>query len=48
MGYDLFSPIVLDIQIWASFEPILEWRQNEGLGIGRNISFEKLVSKMNY
>ena len=34
MSFDLFSPIVLDIQIWVSFDPILEWCQNEGLGMG--------------
>ena len=33
----LFSQIVLDTQIWVSFEPILEWHQNEGLGMGHII-----------
>ena len=47
MGFDLFSPIVLDIQIWISFDPILDWRQNKGLGMGHNI-FTKLVLNMNY
>ena len=41
MGYDIFSPIVLDIQIWVSFGPILEWRQNEELGMGYNITVLK-------
>ena len=40
MSFDLISPIVLDIiQIWASFDPILEYiRQNERLGMGHNIT----------
>ena len=33
----LFTQIVLDIQIWVSFELILEWHQNEGLGMDHNI-----------
>ena len=41
MGYDIFSPIVLDIQIWVSFDPILEWRQNKELGRGHNIAVLK-------
>ena len=41
MGYDIFSPVVLDIQIWVSFDPILKWRQNEELGIGHNITVLK-------
>ena len=32
-----FSRIVLDIQIWTSFDPILEWRQKEESGMGHNI-----------
>ena len=40
MSFNLISPIVLDIiQIWASFDPILEYiRQNERLGMGHNIT----------
>ena len=45
MGFDLFSPIALDIQIWASFDPVLEWRQNEGLGKGDNIKISKTSLK---
>ena len=41
MGYDIFSTIVLDIQIWVSFDPILEWRQNEELGMGHKITVLK-------
>ena len=41
MGFDLFSPIVLDIQIWTSFDPILEWRPYSGLGIGHNMTIKK-------
>ena len=41
IGYDIFSPIVLDIQIWVSFGPILEWRQEEELGMGHNITVSK-------
>ena len=41
MGYDIFSPVVLDRQIWVSFGPILEWRQNEELGMGRNTTVFK-------
>ena len=41
MGFDLFSPKVLDIQIWASFDSILEWRQNAGLRMGHNITILK-------
>ena len=41
MSYDIFSPIVLDIQIWVSFDSILEWRQNEELGMGHNITVLK-------
>ena len=37
MCYDIFSPIVLDIQIWVSFGPILEWRQNKELWMDHNI-----------
>ena len=36
-----FSPIVIDIQIWASFDPTLERRQNKGLGMGHNITILK-------
>ena len=45
MGFDLFSPIVLDIQIWASFDPILEWRQNEEFGMSDNITIVKSWSQ---
>ena len=45
MGFDLFSTIVLDIQIWASFDPILEWRQNEELGMSDNITIVKSWSQ---
>ena len=50
MSFDLISPIVLDIiQIWASFDPILEYiRQNEIRNGPYYHSFKKLVSKMNY
>ena len=41
MGFDLLTPIVLDIQIWASFDPILEWHQNKELGMGHNITIIK-------
>ena len=37
MAYDLFSRIVLDIQIWVSFDPILEWRQNMGFEMDHDI-----------
>ena len=33
------------MQIWASSDPILEWRQNKGLGMSHNISFKNLNSK---
>ena len=36
MDFDLFSPTALDIEIWVCFDPILEWRQNEGLGMSQN------------
>ena len=36
-----FSPIVLDIQVWISFESILERRQNEELGMGHSITVLK-------
>ena len=36
MGFDVSLLVVLDVQIWASFDPILEWRENEGLGMGHN------------
>ena len=29
MGFKHFLSVVLDKQIWASFDAILEWRQNE-------------------
>ena len=32
-----FSQIVLDTHIWVSFEPMLEWHQNEGLGMSHII-----------
>ena len=41
MGFDIFSPIVLDIQIWASFDPNLEWRQNVRLGMSHGITILK-------
>ena len=41
MGFDLFSPTLLDTKIWASFDPILEWRQNKGLKMGHNITILK-------
>ena len=41
MDFDLFSQTVLDIQIWATFEPVLEWRQNQGLRMGHNITILK-------
>ena len=51
MGFDLCSPIVLDIQIWDSFDPILEWHQSEGLGMGHNIPilkswFQKCITNL--
>ena len=42
MGSELPSPVVLDIQIWASFEPILERRQNGELRMGYNITIFKI------
>ena len=42
MGFELSSPIVLDAQIWASFEPILERRQDEELRMGYNITIFKI------
>ena len=53
MGFDFFSPILLDIKIWAIFDPISERRQKEGLRKDHNISFktglksELLTSKKN-
>ena len=41
MSFDRFYPIVLDIQSWASSDPVLEWRQNEELGMGRYITVLK-------
>ena len=42
MVYDLFfTPKVQDIQIGATFDPILGWRQNKGLGMGHNITILK-------
>ena len=41
MVYDLFSPIVQDIQIGANFDPILGLRQSKGLGKGHNITVLK-------
>ena len=41
MGFELSSPIVLGIQIWASFVSILELRQNKKLGIGHYITILK-------
>ena len=37
MAYDLFSRIVLDIQIWVFFDPSLEWRQNMGFEMDYDI-----------
>ena len=49
MSFDRFYPIVLDIQSWASSDPVLEWRQNEKVGMGRYITIlKKLASKMNF
>lgn len=49
MGFDFLSPVVLDIQTWAFFHPILESCQNEGLGMSHDITvLKKLVSEMNY
>ena len=45
VGFDLFSLTVLDVQIWASFDPILEWRQTEGLWIGHHITILKNLSE---
>ena len=39
MGFDIFSSIVLDIQVLVSFDTILEWCHNEELGMGRNLLF---------
>ena len=39
--YDLSSLIVLDIQLWASFKPILEFRQSKRLGMDHNITILK-------
>ena len=33
--------MVIDIQIWASFYPVLEWRQNKGSGMGHYITILK-------
>ena len=41
MDFDFFSPIVPYMQIWACFGLILEWPQNEGLGMGHNITVLK-------
>ena len=41
MGFELFSPIVLHIQIWASCDPTLEWCQKEVLGMVHNITIFK-------
>ena len=38
MVFDPFSLIALDMQIWASFGPILESSQNERLGMSRDIT----------
>ena len=43
MGFDFFSPILLDIKIWAIFDPISERRQKEGLRKDHNITVLKLV-----
>ena len=50
MGYDLFSSIVLDIvylvfYIWVFFDPVLEWRQNEGLVMDHHIPILKIWSQ---
>ena len=39
--YDLSSLIELDIQLWASFKPILEFRQSKRLGMDHNITILK-------
>ena len=41
----LFTQIVLDIQIWVSFELILEWHQNGGLGMDHIINLNVWSSK---
>ena len=41
MVFDFFSPAVLDIQMWVFLDPILQLRQNEGLGMGHNITIFK-------
>ena len=41
MGFELSSPLVLDIKILISFGPILEWRQNKGFGIVHNTTVSK-------
>ena len=33
--------MVVDVQIWTSFDPILEWLPNKGLGMGHNIPISK-------
>ena len=41
MGFDFLSAVVLDIQTWAFFHPILESCQNEGLGMSHDITVLK-------
>ena len=46
MSFDPLQPsIVLDMQVWASFERVLKWRQNEGLGMVNNITISKIGPK---
>ena len=45
MGFDLFSPIVLDIQTWASFDLLVELHLNEGLGMGHTVTISKSWSQ---
>ena len=41
------SPIVLEIQIWASFDPIFIMMSEQGIRNGPEHNFKMLVSKMN-
>ena len=38
--------MVVDVQIWTSFDPILEWLPNKGLGMGHNITVSKKWSQL--
>ena len=35
-----------DVQIWTSFDPILEWLPNKGLGMGHNITISEKWSQL--